>query len=190
MLRKICVIAVCLCLFPCHGALADDVCTIVALHGVASVESPTTMMEAGDQRVSITQYRIEISTRIASFCQHGGYCWPETVTINGRSIRAVKLTNCSVDRQHPSSFSDYIFYELVPDRSKIPEAVMRESDVAQRLIELGMCDACAHHAAAIYVRKPETECGKLTKSVLEGNPDALVALRKSMSSGTSCQYSR
>ncbi len=168
-------------------AMADDVCAIKALHDVASLDDPTTMMQTGGQRDSITVYQVDRKTGVASFCQHGGYCWPETVTIDGHKMPATKLTNCSIDRQHSSSSEDMVSYELLPDRQRIGRQAMRESDVADQLMHLGLCHACAQNDAAFYVHKPASECGKLAKSALEGNPDALAALNEEQP-GPSCQY--
>jgi hypothetical protein len=174
-------------LLACHPAMADDVCAIVALRDVASIDSPTTMMPRGGHRDSITQYQVDRGTAVASFCQHGGYCWPETVTIDGHKETATKLTNCTVDRAHPSTDSDMVSYELVPDRQKIGQTVMRESDVADQLMRQGLCHACAQNDAAFYVRKPASQCGVLAKAALEGNPDALAVLNGEKP-GPECQF--
>ncbi len=64
---------------------------------------------------------------------------------------------------------------------------MKESDVADQFMRMGMCHACAQNVAAFYVHKPTTECGKLAKSALEGNPDALAVLNEEKP-GPKCQY--
>jgi hypothetical protein len=120
-------------------ALAGDVCTLVALRDVASIEDPTTMMGRGGHQGAITQYRVDQGSGVASFCQHGGSCWPETVSIDGRQETATKLTNCAVDRTQSSAFDGKVIYWLVPDRQKIGRQVMRESDVADQFVRLGLC---------------------------------------------------
>ena len=99
----------------------------------------------------------------------------------------MKLTNCSIDRQHPKVDADMVFYELLPDRAKIGRQVMRESDVADQLMRMGLCRACAQSVAALYVYKPTTPCGKLARSALEGDPDALAILAREKP-GPKCQY--
>jgi hypothetical protein len=187
MLRFLTALVLAAGFLACGTAKADDVCVIKALRDVASIDDPTTMMQTGGQEDSITVYQVDRKTGVASFCQHGGYCWPETVTISGRKVTAIKLTNCSVDRQHPEPSEDEISYELLPDRPKIGQKVMRESDVADQLMRMGLCHACAQNDAAFYVHKPGSECGKLAKSSLEGNPDALAVLNGGRP-GPACQY--
>ena len=74
VLKVISAFAFSTCLLASHAAWADDACTITALRDVAAVDSPTTAMRTGDQESSITGYQVDRGTRIASFCQHGGYC--------------------------------------------------------------------------------------------------------------------
>jgi hypothetical protein len=46
----------------------------------------------------------------------------------------------------------------------------------EKFLEMGACSACADNIAQYYTRKPESPCGKLAKSALEGNPDAIKKL--------------
>ena len=41
-----------------------------------------------------------------------------------------------------------------------------------KLLEMGLCSACASNAAELYLKRPGSRCTRLTKRALEGDPDA------------------
>jgi hypothetical protein len=70
-----------------------------------------------------------------------------------------------------------VFYSVDVIRSKIAPAQLRIDDLDNRLLELGLCSACAGNVAYLYVNKPASRCAKLAGQALEGNPAALTALK-------------
>lgn len=109
------------------------------------------------------------------FCQHGGYYYSETITIDGKQEKSLKLTNCRIDKIE-SEDADTQYWSLSIDRDAVSADTLRYADVDRKLSDMGMCNACADNAAQFYIHKPESKCAKLVRSALEGNPDATQAL--------------
>jgi hypothetical protein len=49
--------------------------------------------------------------------------------------------------------------------------------VELKLLDLGMCNACADNAAAFYVKMPASRCANLVRQALEGDPTAVEKLK-------------
>jgi hypothetical protein len=82
-----------------------------------------------------------------------------------------------VDKSKPSYEDDeQITYSLDVIRSKVPPNILRQNDVELKLLDLGMCNACASNAAAFYVKMPNSRCAKLVRQALEGSPTAVKTL--------------
>lgn len=47
----------------------------------------------------------------------------------------------------------------------------------QKFSDMGLCSACADNVAQYYTKKPNSQCGKLAKRALEGNPQATEELQ-------------
>jgi hypothetical protein len=47
----------------------------------------------------------------------------------------------------------------------------------QKFADMGLCSACADNVAQHYTKKPRSECGKLAKQALEGNPKSIEELQ-------------
>ena len=47
----------------------------------------------------------------------------------------------------------------------------------QKFLDMGLCNACSANVADYYIKKPSSQCGKLAKKALEGNPDAIKILQ-------------
>ena len=158
-------------------ALANDICRAVALRDVAAIEAPDSVIPRGDYDDAITQYNINKQTKTTTFCSHGGYCYPTHVYINGQKQEALRLVNCKVGIK---AFEDaeQVTYSVDVDRSRNSAATLRESDVSQKLLDMGLCSACASNVTAFYVRKPTSACGRLARQALEGNPAAADKLRE------------
>jgi hypothetical protein len=60
-------------------------------------------------------------------------------------------------------------------RSEVGESYGYSKD---KFVNMGLCSACADNVAQHYTKKPSSPCGKLAKQALEGNPDAIGALRE------------
>lgn len=158
------------------ATLANDICRAVALRDVASIEAPDSVIPLGGYDDAITQYNVNKQTRTTTFCSHGGYCYPTHVYINGQKQEALRLVNCKVGTK---AFEDaeQVSYSVDVDRSRNSASTLRESDVSQRFLDMGLCSACASNVTAFYVRKPTSACGRLARQALEGNPAAADKLK-------------
>lgn len=157
---------------------AADICEAVALRDVPALESSDSILKKGSIDDSITQFRVNKRTGETSFCSHGGFCYPTHVMVGGGKFQALKMTNCTVDAKGLEFVGeDYIMYGVSPVRSKIDPDRLRIDDVTNKLLNLGLCEACADSAARIYVEKPQSQCAALVKQSLEGNPDTLGQLQ-------------
>src|SRR5579871_4720289 len=81
------------------AAQAADICKAVALRDVAAVDNPEAILKAGAFQLAVTEYRVDKKTGIASFCAHGGSCYPVSVTVDGKKVEALRLVNCTVAKQ-------------------------------------------------------------------------------------------
>lgn len=150
---------------PAH---AEDSCKALVLRDVAAVENPTSFLKRGSYYDVITQYRVNRKTGLAIFCSHGGYCYP---------AKAMRLTNCKVGKAEPTDNSDAdIYYDVDIIRSKWSPADLRLEDLTNKLIEMGLCNACAQNVAHLYFAKPSSKCALLTKKAVEGDQVALSKL--------------
>jgi len=145
----------------------DSICEAVAVRSTMK-EGHLSAIKRGSVVDAITQYNISKKTGEASFCSHGGGCYPAD---------ALRLTNCVIDKRRPEEFGDEISYSLELLRSKVPAQVRRQHDVELRLLDLGMCNACADNAAAFYVKMPASRCADLVRRGLEGDPKAIDQLK-------------
>jgi hypothetical protein len=66
------------------SAHAADICDAVALRDLAALEDPSSVLKRGEHDGAVSQYRINKKTGEASMCSHGGYCYPATITENGK----------------------------------------------------------------------------------------------------------
>lgn len=166
-------------ILACAGqSRAADICEAVALHDVPAIGNPAAVLKRGGRDRAVTQYRVNKKTGMTSFCSHGGSCYPTSVVENGHKVEALKLTNCKIGARDPFDDPDEIFYSVDVIRSKIPPKQLKIDDVDNRLLDLGLCSACAGNAAYIYVNKPASRCAKLVRGALAGNPGALDSLKK------------
>jgi hypothetical protein len=155
---------------------ASNICKAIALRDVRAIESPKSIIKRGQYDGSITQYVVDKKTGETSFCSHGGYCYPTHVIENGKKLEALRLTNCKVGNRSSSGNPDGSIYDLEPIRSKIPPIELKIADVTDRLIQIGLCSACASNAASLYVTEPASRCAQFTKKALEGDPIATKTL--------------
>jgi hypothetical protein len=157
-------------------ANAADICEAVALRDVAPIGDTKYGLKQGERDTAITQFNVDKKTGESSFCSHGGSCFPTHVDEGGRKVQVLRLTNCEVGAlsyQDAEQFS----YSVDVIRSKVSPTRLRIEDVDNRLLELGLCSACASNVANLYIMKPASRCGKLAKLALEGNPTALKELQ-------------
>lgn len=147
----------------------DSICEAVAMKATTKTDDFPYPLKRGETIDAITQYNVNKKTGATSFCSHGGGCYP---------AEALRLTNCRVDKSKPNyEDGDERTYGLILIRSKVPPAVLRQNDVELKLLDLGMCNACADNAAAFYVKMPASRCAKLVRRALEGDPTAIENLK-------------
>lgn len=167
--------------FLVGGARADDICEATALRDVPAIGVANSFIRKGGKDEAITQFRVNLRTGRTSYCSHGGYCYPTHVQIGDDLLLALKMTNCksSTKAYGPdASEPDEIVYEVEVIRSRVPRDQMRREDVKNRLLNMGLCSACADNVAQFYTVQPRSQCGELARSALEGNPESVHVLQE------------
>jgi hypothetical protein len=170
-------------LLGCLTARAADLCKARVLRDIV-IEGSTSVLKKGEFVTAVTQYRVDTKTGEATFCSHGGGCYPTHIDDNGVSVEALALTNCEIAKKGDTSDPEETVYDVKLIRAKVSPADLKYNDVSKRLGELGLCNACASNAASLYVKQPQSQCGRLVREVLEGNP---VALKRLSGSPDYCQ---
>lgn len=156
-----------LVVFPA-AAHAMDICEAVAVQTTTKTGDFPYALKYGETVDAVTQYTVSKKTRAASFCQHGGGCYP---------AEALRLVNCAVQSKPFSEYDDEVIYGLDVIRSRVSPTILKEYDAAAKLLELGLCYNCADNAAIVYVKMPSSICAKLVSEALEGNPAAIEKLK-------------
>lgn len=150
------------------SARAADVCEAVALHDVPAVENPSSILRRGALDTAVTGYHVNRETGERTFCSHGGYCYP---------AEALRLTNCKVGA-HYETYDNETIYDVDVIRSAVSPRRLKIDDVDNRMLELGLCSACAGNAAYFYVNRPASKCARIVREALENNPNANAALKE------------
>jgi hypothetical protein len=140
------------------------------------MEAADSVIPRGSYDEAITQYRVNKQTGVTVFCSHGGYCYPTHVWINGQKVEALRLVNCQVGKKNYEDADDE-FHSVDVVRSLNSPAALRRDDVNNKLLEMGLCSACADNVAEWYVSRPNSPCAQLTLKALEGDPAAANTLR-------------
>lgn len=159
--------------------MANNICEAVALRTVPAIENPDAKIFKGEKQTSITQYVEDETMNITAFCSKGGYCYPTHVFLKRERVEALKLLNCKIGEAWPKEdFEDpkVTIYGLKVNRSKNPPQTIKQYDLTNQLEKLGLVPIVADNAAQFYIHKPASKCARLTKSVLEGDPNALQEL--------------
>jgi len=156
---------------------AADICEAVALHDVPSLEDPASVLKKGQRDEAVTQYRVNKKTGLTSLCSHGGYCYPTYVIEDGHKVEALRLTNCKVAARDSFQDPDETFYAVDVIRALIPPKQLAIDDLDNKLLDLGLCSACAGNAAYAYVNKPASPCAGLVRRALAGDAAALEKLK-------------
>lgn len=159
------------------SANAADICKAIALRDVAALDNPRSIIPKGDYDTAITGLHMNKVSGETSFCSHGGYCYPTHVTVRKKTVEALRLTNCSVDRSLSDDDGEEITYQMSVSRSAVPVAQWRKDYLDNRFLQMGLCSACADNVAQYYLTQSSSPCAKLTKRALEGDPTALTQLQ-------------
>jgi uncharacterized protein YecT (DUF1311 family) len=175
-MRKLLTASALVALISQTPVLAADICEAIALRDVPAKEDPNSVLKRGEVDGAVTQYRVNKKTGEGVFCSHGGYCYPTHVLDNGQQVEALRLTNCKVGARDAFDDSDDVFYAVDVIRTAISPEMLKIDDLDNRLLEIGLCSACAAEAAHLYVTRPASQCARIVKAALEGDPGAVEAL--------------
>jgi hypothetical protein len=158
-------------------ASAADICMAIALRDVPAIEAPDSILKHGEYDRAITQYRVNKKTGLTSFCSHGGYCYPTHIVENGVKVEALHLTNCKIGKRDDWDDPDEIFYNMDVLKSGLTDTDLKIDELDNKLLDLGLCSACAANVAHLYVHEPQSRCAALTRSALGGDAQALETLK-------------
>ncbi len=161
----------------CAGAAqAMDICKAAVLANVPSLGNPSSIVfRKGETMDAITQYNIDKATGETSFCAHGGSCCPTHVILSGKKVEALKLLNCTIGGVAWED-EDTISRSVNVDRERNSVDDLKRYDLENKLLEMGLCTACADNVATYFLTKPDSRCAKLAKKALQGNANALKQL--------------
>jgi hypothetical protein len=162
----------------CAPASAADICKAIALRDVPALEAPESVLKRGEYDTAITQYRMNKKTGMTSFCSHGGYCYPTHVIENGAKVEVLRLTNCKIGKRDEWDDPEEIFYNVDVLKSALSETEQKIDELDNKLLDLGLCSACASNVAHFYVRQPQSRCAALTRKALGGDAQALETLKQ------------
>jgi hypothetical protein len=158
-------------------ASAADICRAIALLDIPAIGAPDSILKRGEYDTAITQYRVNKKTGLSSFCSHGGNCYPTQMVVNGVRVEALRLTNCKVGKLDDWDDPDEVFYGLDVLKSAVNETELKEDQLDDKLIGLGLCNACAGNVAHLYIYQPQSRCAALTRKALGGDAQALETLK-------------
>ncbi len=158
-------------------ALADSTCTMTALRDTAAVDNPRSIMSKGHVENAVSQFRVDNRTGDTSLCSHGGYCYPTHVMVNGKTVEAIRMTNCRPNMSSGIKDANETVYDVEIIRSQVPAPMLRRADVERKFSEMGLCSACSDNVTQYYVNQPKSQCAMLAKRALEGDPDATKQLQ-------------
>ena len=158
------------------GSAFADVCKALALRDVPAIDDPQYIIKRGDYETGVSIYRIDKNTGEASFCQHGGLCYPTQIIENGTKVEALRLTNCKIETGG-YDIGEFVDYSLKVIESTVTANEYKIDRLTRQLIEQGLCNGCAANIANLYVNQPASQCARLTQKALDGDPAALEQLK-------------
>jgi hypothetical protein len=164
---------------------AASLCKAIAVIDVATTLNGTAYtVSAGSYLEPVTTYKVDKGTNDSWFCSHS-LCYLTHLYRKGKKSEALRLINCRIGNVLSDGINDVTYY-LDPIREKNSEDDLRRFDVINRLLDIGLCEVCADNAVNFYLKKPSSDCAKLVRQALEGNPTAIVKLTDS--SQNFCQW--
>lgn len=155
----------------CFDSYAADLCKARVLRTMNSSKTNPYAMKKGEI-IGVTQYNIDKYTGLVQICGHGSGCYQGSIIIHKKHIPTIKILNCKVTSLYTED-EQFKYYGVEVDRSKNSKRDLRLDDIDNRLLDLGLCSACAGNYASEYVNHPNSRKSKLVKSALEGNPNAI-----------------
>ena len=160
------------------GVNAVDICKAKVLERITPNGSASYVLEPGEVIDGISQYVLDKKSGLEFFCIHGGVCHPRFLKQENKSVEALRLINCKIGAEVWYDDENEITYRVDVVRSRNSSFVLKFDDLENRLLGLGLCNACADNVAQYYIKRPRSRCAILAGRALEGNPDALAALRE------------
>lgn len=157
---------------------AGSLCKAIAVTDVATVlNGAAYAVKKGSYLEPVTTYKVGKDTNDSWFCSHS-LCYLTHLYRKGKKSEALRLINCRIGSVLSDGINDVTYY-LDPIREKNSEDDLRRFDIINRLLNIGLCEACADNAVNFYLNKPSSDCAKLVRQVLEGNPTAIATLTDS-----------
>lgn len=153
----------------CKAIAVTDVAT--ALNGVAYTVTKGGCVEP------VTTYKVDKVSNDSWFCSHS-LCYLTRLYRKGKMTEALRLINCRIGSVLSDGINDVTYY-LEPIREANAENDLRRFDIINRLVDIGLCEACADNAVNFYLKRPSSDCAKLVIQALEGNPNAIAQLTDS-----------
>ena len=139
-------------------ALASDPYKAVAIIDLNAMFNAG--LKKGEIIDSVTQYLIAKKDKAASFCQHGGYCYPRFVKKDGKNVEAVQLTNCTVGTKAYYSDGYSSYYAVIVDKSRMSAGNLKRFELSNILMAFGIIQITADWAVDQLIKEPTSECGK------------------------------
>jgi hypothetical protein len=93
------------------SASTPPICNAEVLHEVTSNDTPSAKLKPGEAYDDVTQFWRNKKTGETYFCQHGGDCFPNYITLNGQKVEAIRLKNCSIGKDGDDQ-GDEILYPV------------------------------------------------------------------------------
>jgi len=121
-----------ICMIGFANPLQAISCMAVALHDTYAIQDQDAVWKSGKTDGPVTEYDVDNRTGVASFCIHGGYCYLAYVSIDGRAVQALRLTNCRVKQGSGTNYGKETDYELeaIPAQAPVrPAAPARSTQV-------------------------------------------------------------
>ncbi|WP_423360683.1 hypothetical protein F7H86_16425 (plasmid) [Novacetimonas hansenii] len=93
-----------------------------------------------------------------AYGQHGGIVFP---------AGTIQLQNCHVVHA-PKVYPDDLGFSLYFDHPEQHKTEIRANDAIEKLIDAGMCTACASQGAYAYLDREPSDCGDVARAILSG----------------------
>jgi len=156
-----------------QSALATDPCKAVALTDIKPTDNPYSGLKKGEIIESVTQYLIAKKDQAASFCQHGGSCYPRFIKKDGKNVEAVQLTNCTVGTKPYDTDEDSSYYAVIVDKSRMSGDDLKRFELSNKLMAFGIIQISADGAVDQLINDPTSECGKIVDKAIKGDRKAI-----------------
>jgi hypothetical protein len=167
---------------------ADSLCKAIALKDVATaLNGSAHTVRKGSYFENITAYKIDKKNETKLLCSHS-LCYSTYAYEKAKKVEVLRLVNCKIGDVR-SDDPDQTEYALEVTRSETSTTDLRRTDLINRFLDIGLCNACADNVAAFYLKKPTSRCAQLARNALEGDPSAIKKLTSYTEYPSYCQWS-